>query len=107
MGIPIFGGVLNAGLAGEALDPSTVATALRPVFVLAVLVGVVSTVFALRLPERPLREHTAFDEHAPRRPPDRWWRWCPSSRRRGWHENAFYCRLARRRAVRPGRGRTP
>ena len=64
VGIPIFGGVLNAGLAGEALDPSTVASALRPVFVLAVLVGLVSTVFALRLPERPLREHTAFDEHA-------------------------------------------
>ena len=64
VGIPIFGGVLNAGLAGRDLDPSTVATALRPVFVLAVVVGVVSTVFALRLPERPLREHTAFDEHA-------------------------------------------
>ena len=64
VGIPIFGGVLNAGLAGRTLDPSTVASALRPVFVLAVVVGVVSTAFALRLPERPLREHTAFDDRA-------------------------------------------
>lgn len=61
VGIPIFGGILNAGLAGEALEPVTVATALRPVFLAAVVVGVVSTVAAVRLPERPLREHTAFD----------------------------------------------
>ena len=65
VGIPIFGGVLNAGLAGREIDPSTVASALRPVFVLAVVVGVVSTVFGLRLPERPLREHTAFEDDAP------------------------------------------
>ena len=62
VGIAIFGGVLNSGLAGDALDPSTFASALRPVFVLAVVVGLVSIACALRLPERPLREHTAFDE---------------------------------------------
>lgn len=61
VGIPIFGGILNAGLVGKALEPSTVASALRPVFLVAMVVGVVSTVAALRLPERPLREHTAFE----------------------------------------------
>jgi EmrB/QacA subfamily drug resistance transporter len=64
VGIPIFGGILNAGLAGRALEPATVASALRPVFLVAIVVGGVSTAVALRLPERPLREHTAFD--APR-----------------------------------------
>ena len=62
VGIPIFGGIVNAGLAGTDLAAVDVADALRPVFLLAVLVGVVSTAVALRLPERPLREHTAFDE---------------------------------------------
>jgi hypothetical protein len=38
-----------------------VASALRPVFAVAVIVGIASTVVAWRLPERPLREHTAFD----------------------------------------------
>ena len=61
IGIPVFGGVLNAGLRGTHLAPADVAGALRPVFALAVLVGVVSTAVALRLPERPLREHTAFE----------------------------------------------
>lgn len=60
VGIPIFGGILNAGLAGKVLEPASVASALRPVFLVAILVGVVSTAAALRLPERPLREHTAF-----------------------------------------------
>jgi MFS family permease len=61
VGIPIFGGILNAGLAGHALHPASFASALRPVFVVAAVVGVLSTIAALRLPERPLREHTAFD----------------------------------------------
>jgi hypothetical protein len=42
------------------------------VFALAVLVGTASTAVALRLPERPLREHTAFegpDGDAPAAPP--------------------------------------
>lgn len=64
VGIPIFGGILNAGLAGQALDPAAVAGALRPVFLVAVVVGAVSTAAALRLPERPLRDHTAFDAPA-------------------------------------------
>ncbi|MGH9273020.1 MAG: MDR family MFS transporter [Acidimicrobiales bacterium] len=62
VGIPIFGGIVNAGLAGTDLAAGDVASALRPVFLLAVLVGVVSTVIALRLPERPLREHTAYEQ---------------------------------------------
>lgn len=62
VGIPIFGGILNAGLAGGGLAPTEVAAALRPVFALAVVVGIASTLVAWRLPERPLREHTAFDD---------------------------------------------
>jgi MFS family permease len=69
VGIPVFGGVLNAGLAGTDLGPADVAGALRPVFALAVVVGAVSTAIALRLPERPLREHTAFDAPAEPVPP--------------------------------------
>jgi EmrB/QacA subfamily drug resistance transporter len=65
IGIPIFGGILNAGLHGTDLDPIDVAAALRPVFALAVLVGIASTFVAWRLPERPLREHTAYDEPLP------------------------------------------
>jgi len=60
VGIPIFGGVLNAGLAGRALEPAAVASSLRPVFVLAAVVGLVSTAAALRLPERPLQVSASF-----------------------------------------------
>jgi len=62
VGIPVFGGIVNAGLAGTDLGAADVASALRPVFLVAVLVGVASTAIALRLPERPLREHTAFEQ---------------------------------------------
>jgi EmrB/QacA subfamily drug resistance transporter len=68
IGIPVFGGVLNAGLAGTAMSPTDVAGALRPVFALATAVGVASILVALRLPERPLREHTALDAEAARAP---------------------------------------
>ena len=61
VGIPVFGGILNAGLSGTGLSPADVAGALRPVFAVAVVVGLVSIVVALRLPERPLRERTAFE----------------------------------------------
>ena len=61
VGIPIFGGILNAGLQGTDLGPAAVASALRPVFTVAVLVGIAATLVAWRLPERPLREHTAFE----------------------------------------------
>jgi EmrB/QacA subfamily drug resistance transporter len=66
VGIPIFGGIVNASLAGSRRGPADVAAALRPVFLLAVAVGVVSTAIATRLPERPLREHTAFEQVATR-----------------------------------------
>lgn len=62
IGIPIFGGILNGGLSGTSRGAADMAAALRPVFGVAVLVGLASTVIALRLPERPLREHTAFDQ---------------------------------------------
>ncbi len=65
VGIPVFGGILNAGLHGTDLGPADVAGALRPVFAVAVLVGVTSTLVAWRLPERPLCEHTAFDGPQP------------------------------------------
>jgi EmrB/QacA subfamily drug resistance transporter len=67
VGIPVFGGILNAGLSGTGLSPADVAGALRPVFAVAVLVGLASTVVALRLPERPLRERTAFEEESDER----------------------------------------
>lgn len=61
VGIPVFGGILNAGLSGTGLSPGDVSGALRPVFAVAVVVGLASIVVALRLPERPLRERTAFE----------------------------------------------
>ena len=72
VGIPVFGGIVNAGLAGTDRGAADVASALRPVFLLAVVVGAVSTAIAVRLPERPLREHTAFEQpegEAPGIPP--------------------------------------
>jgi EmrB/QacA subfamily drug resistance transporter len=65
VGIPVLGGIVNAGLAGTDLGAADVAGALRPVFAVAAVVGVASTAIALRLPERPLREHTAFDQPTP------------------------------------------
>ena len=56
IGIPIFGGILNAGLVGVARTPDNVAQALRPVFTGAVVVGVASIAISLALPDRPLRE---------------------------------------------------
>lgn len=58
IGIPIFGGILNAGLVGRALDPEGFAHAVPMVFLAGVPVAVVSIVVALRLPDRPLREGT-------------------------------------------------
>ncbi len=56
VGIPIFGGILNAGLSGRPKDPVAFAHAVPLVFLAAVPVAVVSIVIALRLPDRPLRE---------------------------------------------------
>lgn len=58
IGVPIFGGILNAGLPDGARTAAGVADALGPVFLAAVPVAVVSIAAALRLQERPLREQT-------------------------------------------------
>jgi EmrB/QacA subfamily drug resistance transporter len=60
IGIPIFGGILNAGLAGRARDGAAFAHAVPPVFAAAIPVALVSILVATRLPERPLREHAEF-----------------------------------------------
>ncbi len=56
IGTPIFGGVLNAGLAGSARDPADFADALPVVFLAATPVALVSIVIAWRLQDRPLRD---------------------------------------------------
>ncbi len=56
VGVPIFGGILNAGLAGRPRDPAAFAHAVPLVFLAAVPVAVVSIAIALRLQDRPLRE---------------------------------------------------
>ena len=61
IGIPIFGGILNAGLAGRARDAAAFADAIPTIFLAAVPVAVLSVVFSFRLPERPLREDAVFD----------------------------------------------
>ena len=58
MGVPVLGGILNAGLDGRA-DAAAFADALPPVFLATVPIAVLSLVAALRLPERPLRETVA------------------------------------------------
>jgi hypothetical protein len=60
IGIPIFGGILNAGLADRARDGAAFAHAVPPVFMAAVPIALVSILVATRLPERPLREVDAF-----------------------------------------------
>jgi predicted MFS family arabinose efflux permease len=56
IGIPICGGILNAGLAGRVRDGAAFAHAVPPVFMAAVPIGLLSIFVATRLPERPLRE---------------------------------------------------
>ena len=69
IGTPIFGGLLNAGLAGVARTPDNVADALQPVFAGAVLVGIASIVISMALPDRPLRDQVALaEELAPATP---------------------------------------
>jgi EmrB/QacA subfamily drug resistance transporter len=60
IGIPIFGGILNAGLVGRARDAAAFADAIPTIFLAAVPVAMVSIVFSFRLPERPLREEAVF-----------------------------------------------
>jgi EmrB/QacA subfamily drug resistance transporter len=59
IGTPIFGSILNARLDGRS-SPSAFAHALPWVFLAAVPVALVSIWFAVRLPERPLREDARF-----------------------------------------------
>jgi hypothetical protein len=56
IGIPIFGGILNAGLESRTRDASAFADAIPVIFLVAVPVAVLAIVFAARLPERPLRD---------------------------------------------------
>ncbi|MGQ0802624.1 MAG: MDR family MFS transporter [Actinomycetota bacterium] len=61
IGPSVFGAVLNAGLADRVPRTAAVfADALPAVFLTAVPVGLLSIVAALRLQERPLREHAHF-----------------------------------------------
>jgi EmrB/QacA subfamily drug resistance transporter len=60
VGTPIFGAVLNAGLGDGPRNAAAFADALPAVFLAAVPVGIVSFFVALRLQERPLREHAHF-----------------------------------------------
>lgn len=61
IGIPIFGGVLNAGLAGRAQDPSGFAHAVPFVFLAAVPMAALALIAALRLQDRPLRDDLALE----------------------------------------------
>jgi MFS family permease len=61
VGTPIFGAVLTAGLPSDGVRTAAdFAHALPPVFLAAVPVGILSFLIALRLQERPLREHAHF-----------------------------------------------
>ena len=62
IGVPVFGGILNAGLPDANRTAANFAHALPPVFLAALPVGLVSILIATRLPERPLRETTHFAE---------------------------------------------
>lgn len=65
VGIPIFGGILNAGLVGTGRGPAAFAEAVPTVFLAAVPVAVLSIVVAWRLQDRPLREQVALTPAAP------------------------------------------
>jgi predicted MFS family arabinose efflux permease len=65
VGIPIFGGVLNTGLAGRPRDATAFADAIPVVFLAAVPVAVISVVVAWRLQDRPLRDAVALAPAAP------------------------------------------
>ncbi|CAN5691220.1 hypothetical protein BH10ACT1_BH10ACT1_02400 [soil metagenome] len=64
VGIPIFGGILNAGLADRAKDAAAFADAVPLIFLAAVPVALISIVIAVRLPDRPLREGAADTDPA-------------------------------------------
>lgn len=56
IGVPIFGGIVNAGMDGVARTPANFADALPPVFMAAAPVAVLSILFAVRTPARAIRE---------------------------------------------------
>ena len=62
VGVPIFGGLINARLGSGARTPAAFAHALSPVFLAAVGVAAVALVVALRTPERALKE--SISDHA-------------------------------------------
>src|SRR5690606_15209427 len=65
VGIPIFGGILNAGLDGGPRDAAAFADVLPLVFLAAVPGAVGSAVVAWRLQDRPLRDDVALAPVAP------------------------------------------
>jgi EmrB/QacA subfamily drug resistance transporter len=62
IGVPVFGGILNAGLGDGPRTAAKFADALPPVFLAAVPVAVFSLLVAFWLPERPLRMRTHLEE---------------------------------------------
>jgi EmrB/QacA subfamily drug resistance transporter len=54
VGVPVFGGIVNAGIADGPRTAARFADALTPVFLAALPVAVLSLVIALRTPEREL-----------------------------------------------------
>ena len=65
IGVPILGGILNAGLAGRVRDAEAFADVLPDVFLAAVPVAIVCIVLSFVLEERPLREQTFADTETP------------------------------------------
>jgi EmrB/QacA subfamily drug resistance transporter len=61
VGVPIGGGLINGRLGNGPRNPTTFAHALHPVFLAAVFVAVLALAFAVRVPERALRER--ISEH--------------------------------------------
>ena len=60
VGTPLLGAVLAAGLPARGATASDFASALPWVFVVAAPMSLLALLFALRLPERPLREEAHF-----------------------------------------------
>ena len=60
LGTPLLGAVLAAGLPAHGATADDFASALPWVFAVAAPMGVICLFFALRLPERPLREEAHF-----------------------------------------------
>jgi EmrB/QacA subfamily drug resistance transporter len=65
IGVPILGGLLNAGLAGRVRDADAFADVLPDVFLAAVPVAVACIVLSFLLEDRPLRERTFAELETP------------------------------------------